>query len=204
MLTWLLKSYDSYATHPAFLKVGSRPVVFVYVAEVLTPPEWHDIVQRLHASERDLFLMADSTHAAWLDAFRGQFTYATAGIPRLVLPSFNAQERLRVVMHNLTSATAGERRVYAATVSPGYDDSRLDRRVSSVVDREDGRLYDAQWAAALAAAPDWVLVTSWNEFLENTHIEPSERYGDRYKRLTRVWSMAFRRKLHTRVPAQRH
>jgi len=25
----------------------------------------------------------------------------------------------------------------------------------------------------------WVMVTSWNEWYENTHIESSERYGER-------------------------
>jgi hypothetical protein len=40
-----------------------------------------------------------------------------------------------------------------------------------------GAHYDAQWRAAIAARLDRVMVTSWNEWYENTHIELSERYG---------------------------
>ena len=29
--------------------------------------------------------------------------------------------------------------------------------------------------------------TSWNEWRENTYIEPSERYGDKYLRITREY-----------------
>jgi hypothetical protein len=82
--------------------------------------------------------------------------------------------------------------VYAATVSPGYDDSRLGRNTSSVIDRGDGAFYDTQWRAAVSAAPDWVLITSWNEFFENTHVEPSVRYQRQYQVRTRTWSDLFR------------
>jgi hypothetical protein len=34
--------------------------------------------------------------------------------------------------------------------------------------------------AALRSSPDAIGLISWNEFSENTHIEPSEKYGTRY------------------------
>ncbi len=65
-----------------------------------------------------------------------------------------------------------------ASVTPGYDDRLLaDRPTHVVVDRADGGVYEAQWSAAIDMAADWVMVTSWNEWFENTEIEPSERYG---------------------------
>jgi hypothetical protein len=33
---------------------------------------------------------------------------------------------------------------------------------------------------ALASTPDAIGLISWNEFSENTHVEPSEKYGTRY------------------------
>ena len=30
----------------------------------------------------------------------------------------------------------------------------------------------------MAAQPDWVLITSWNEWFEGTSVEPSVEYGD--------------------------
>jgi glycosyl transferase family WbsX len=45
---------------------------------------------------------------------------------------------------------------------------------------------------------DWVVVTSWNEWMENTQIEPSVRYGDLYVRRTKLWSDRFRRRAASR------
>jgi hypothetical protein len=191
MHDWLEKAFDVFAQHPAFLKTGGRPVVFVYVADAYTPEEWRTMVESLKHSGRNMFLMADALDPAYLESFSGAFTYATAPIPKRDLESFYSDQALRTQSYNLL--LGGERRVDAATVSPGYDDSLLGRETTLVVDRANGALYDAQWQAAVAAQPDWILITSWNEFWENTHIEPSMRYGHRYQTPTRNWSDLFRR-----------
>jgi hypothetical protein len=163
----------------------------VYVADAFTPEEWRGMVQSLARTRRDMFLLADSLEPAFLESFSGAFTYATAGIPRSDLERFAAGQALQTQSYNLLYR--GARRVAAATVSPGYDDSLLGRDTTLVVDRAKGALYDAQWQAAVAAEPDWILVTSWNEFWENTHIEPSARYGGQFQARTRTWSERFRR-----------
>jgi hypothetical protein len=45
-------------------------------------------------------------------------------------------------------------------------------------------------ALELAPPPDLVVVTSFNEFHENTHIEPSAAFGDTYLRETRAFKKA--------------
>ena len=40
--------------------------------------------------------------------------------------------------------------------------------------RSDGATYDRLWSAALAAAPDIVTITSYNEWGEGTQIEPAQ------------------------------
>ena len=54
------------------------------------------------------------------------------------------------------------------------------RRRHRAVDRRDGATLRAEYGAAVAPRPDALGLISWNEFSENTHVEPSERYGDRY------------------------
>jgi hypothetical protein len=189
MLKWLEKAFDLYGRHPAFLRVRGRPVVFVYVADLFTPAEWRTIVSSLERTGRNLLLMADTVDSELLESFSGRFTYGS--IPPPSLERFYVDQALGTQSYNLLHG--GERRVDAATVSPGYDDSRLDRPSSSVVDRANGSLYDARWRAAMAAQPDWMLVTSWNEFWENTHIEPSRLHGRRYANRTRTLSELFRR-----------
>jgi len=58
------------------------------------------------------------------------------------------------------------------SVGPGYDARRAtgDERVKP---RNAGATYDAMWSAALRAGADAVTITSYNEWLEGTQIEPA-------------------------------
>jgi hypothetical protein len=62
--------------------------------------------------------------------------------------------------------------------APGFDARLLGG--TSVVPRKDGETLRREYAAAVASEPDAVGLISWNEFSENSHIEPSVRYGGRY------------------------
>jgi len=76
-------------------------------------------------------------------------------------------------------ATAG-RRISCATVIPGYDDTKLNRPgPRPTTDRHAGETYRVLWQEAIAAQPDWILITSWNEWHEGSEIEPSNENGDR-------------------------
>jgi hypothetical protein len=68
--------------------------------------------------------------------------------------------------------------LWIAPAAPGFD-ARLVGG-STVVDRKDGQTLRQQMDAAIRASPDVVGIISWNEFSENTHIEPSQDYGTRY------------------------
>jgi hypothetical protein len=51
---------------------------------------------------------------------------------------------------------------------------------ATVVERKDGETLQKEMNAALQSSPDAIGLISWNEFSENSHIEPSENYNDRY------------------------
>jgi hypothetical protein len=60
--------------------------------------------------------------------------------------------------------------------------------------RRNGQTYDNLWAAALAAIPDIVTITSFNEWGEGTEIEPAvPRHG--YRSYDGAWGL-------TGAPAQ--
>ena len=81
-----------------------------------------------------------------------------------------------------------EPKIFAATVQPGYDDHLLpDRGGGQVQERLEGDFYRSTFEAALASDPDWIFITSWNEWWETTQIEPSESYGDLYLQITREY-----------------
>jgi phospholipase C len=68
--------------------------------------------------------------------------------------------------------------LWIAPAAPGFD-ARLVGG-SNVVERRDGATLRSELDAATRSEPDAVGLISWNEFSENTHVEPSERYGSRY------------------------
>ncbi|MGH7698669.1 MAG: hypothetical protein ACRENV_08355, partial [Candidatus Dormibacteria bacterium] len=59
------------------------------------------------------------------------------------------------------------------SVSPGFRSSRAEH-TPNVKPRDHGATYDNSWAGALAANPDQVSITSFNEWHEGSQIEPAQ------------------------------
>lgn len=187
---WLVELVDTLATHPAWLKVDGRPVIFAYAWGFAGEATWRTVLDRLQAGGRRPLLMADSTDPAHLDLAAGLATYAgtlfapdVAGLMRETVSATRTW--------HLLGAAYGSPRIAAATVMPGYDETRLANRSGRVVSRADGDFYNEQWKAALASGADWVVVSTWNEWAENTQVEAGQRFGAFYVWRTRFWSAAF-------------
>lgn len=75
--------------------------------------------------------------------------------------------------------------LWIAPAAPGFDARLIGG--TTVVDRKDGKTLQVQLNTAMQSSPDAIGLISWNEFSENSHIEPSENYDDRYlKVLARI------------------
>jgi hypothetical protein len=68
--------------------------------------------------------------------------------------------------------------LWLAPFAPGFD-ARLVGGTRAV-DRRDGATLREEYSAAVGSAPDALGLISWNEYSENTHVEPSEEFGNRY------------------------
>jgi hypothetical protein len=66
--------------------------------------------------------------------------------------------------------------LWIAPAASGYDGRTLGG--SRVIDRKDGQTLVHSLSNALATSPDCVGLISWNEWSENTYIEPGHKYGD--------------------------
>lgn len=84
------------------------------------------------------------------------------------------QEKL-TAMSDAIHANGG---LWIAPAAPGFDARLIGG--TTVVDRKDGETLQIQFNVALRSSPDAIGIISWNEFSENSHIEPSENHGDRY------------------------
>ncbi|MDQ2853993.1 MAG: hypothetical protein M3R32_03950 [Chloroflexota bacterium] len=74
-------------------------------------------------------------------------------------------------IEDLGAAIAADHGLWIAPIVPGFDARLLGG--TTVVDRRGGATYRASWKAASDTQPSVLGIISWNEFSENSHIEPS-------------------------------
>jgi len=191
LTAWIAELVDTVATHPAWLKVDGRPVILAYVWGFAGDDTWRTVLGRVRTGGRNPLLIGDSTNPAHLSLADGLATYSGT----LFSPDVGALMRTTVSAvrtWHLLGAAYGGPRIAAATVMPGYDETRLVGRSGRVVSRVDGEFYDRQWQAALASGADWVVISTWNEWAENTQVEAGQRFGEVYVWRTRFWSAALK------------
>ncbi len=68
--------------------------------------------------------------------------------------------------------------IWIPPAAPGFDARLIGG--TSVVDRKNGATFRTQISTAMASSPDALGIISWNEFSENSYIEPSQKYGMTY------------------------
>ncbi len=164
------------ADSPAFLRADGVPVVFAYEMGLLPPARWQKIEQLLANDGLPVRIVGDTNSDAFSSVQWGAHQYTATGAPRQ-REQYARATAVRMRAPALLDKHA-EPRLFAATVSPGYDD-HLIRDGNPIVERGvGGARYNKTWDAALTANPDWVLITSWNEWYEGTSVEPSVIYGD--------------------------
>ncbi|MBV9229415.1 MAG: glycoside hydrolase family 99-like domain-containing protein, partial [Chloroflexi bacterium] len=80
-------------------------------------------------------------------------------------------------------------KIWAAGVLPGYNDTRVPGRTGTyIVPRNNGATYTTSWTAAMASHPQWITITTFNEWFEGAMIEPSVTYGMQYLNLTQQFT----------------
>ena len=194
MTAWIEYLVDRYSSHPAYLRVGARPVIFVYTAGNLSAAEWTSVMAHVRARGRQPLVIGDFYQLPLLEALDGAYDYLTVWYSGDELLTRNRLESLRVRTYSLLRP-GDRRRIWVATVSPGYDDSNVASRTRhTVVPRDGARLYDLMWSTVLETAADWVIITTWNEWFEHTAIEPGEKDGTLMLDRTRFWTAEFKRR----------
>jgi hypothetical protein len=193
---------DRYAGSDHYLRIGGRPVVYAFATRhVLQWPEggnhphhlavWTDILARLKELGHEPFLIGEGRHhtADNYSVFSGMHAYGTED--PATTQAFNRQRSL--IARSWAAIHGGPRRIYGASVIPGYDDRHIaGRNPVYHFPRRDGALYAEQWAAATETASDQALVVSFNEWPETSNIEPNEEWGEQYLDLTALHAAEFK------------
>lgn len=184
---------EHYFNHPNYLRIEGKPVLFVYLTRVLSRNgTLGEVVGAMRASAaqagHELYIIGDevfgqppnsSNALGLLDAVTNYDVYGSMGVKGYagqyaVDRYYRAQAQWRALAHE-----AGAAFVPAAT--PGFNDKGVrggheatSRKLDS--DAEYGSLFRAMLEQAVAHTDDatgnMLLITSWNEWHEDTQIEP--------------------------------
>ncbi|MBI5831437.1 MAG: hypothetical protein HZB16_03895, partial [Armatimonadetes bacterium] len=102
--------------------------------------------------------------------------------------TFAAYPEGQARLAGLLAGTGHERPIIGAP-SPGYwrtNTGALNRPFQGTL------AYTESWATAFANKADWAVITTWNDYGETTHIEPSRNNADLLARLTAVYAAGLR------------
>ncbi len=189
----IVKLLGQHAGHSAWLRVGGKPVLFIYGRAIgqLGLERWAEVIDQVNREYRGgAVFIGDRPERKAAAIFNGIHTYNLAGRLRdKELESVGALVRQR--FRDWVQLAAEHHAICALTVIPGYDDTKI-RRPGLEVPRREGRLYRLLWQEAIAAKPHWVLITSWNEWHEGSEIEPSVEHGEQYLKLRAELSAKFK------------
>lgn len=164
--------HDQFAPDPVFYRIGGKVLTIwsgtwdfdhAKVAQVTTPVRDSMLVLSTEKNLQGYQRLADVTDG---DAY-----YWSSVNPET---NTNYGAKLKA----MAAAIHKAHQYWIAPFAPGFD-ARLVGG-TGVIDRNGGQTLRAEYSAALTSSPDVLGLISWNEFSENSYIEPSRKYGTFY------------------------
>ncbi len=186
---WLAYVIATYRDHPAYMKVNGKPVIVIWATPKVPSETWECIFSALRNRGLDAVYLAMGHNMGVLDVFDGLHQYGVFTISDLARVDRRIGSATR---HFPVLAEAPSPKIWAAAVQPGYDERLMPKRQGHFKDRDNGAYYRATFDSAIQSDPDWIFITTWNEWWEHTYIEPSELYGERYLRITREFAQKWK------------
>ncbi len=161
------------ANHPGYLRYNGRPVIFFLFQDRagFSAAEWQSIRGQVDPNHNTLWI-AEGISGCCLYGGAMDGMYA-----------FNiAWANGSAARYQSEKAAVGSR-LYIPTVHPGWNEDLVAARdgrpnPTSPRDRAGGQFLATSFNGAVSAGTDVILIGSWNEFVENSHIEPSQLYGN--------------------------
>ncbi len=199
---------NKYGKSDSFLKVDGKPVIFVYGRTMDQVPvaAWPEIIEGIRAKAGDFALFADGYQGSYAYLFDGIHSYGLDRLPvelerNLTTDRLDQLRAWAASYYQKGMKTARARgRISCLTVVPGSD-QRKAYKFDWQTDRLNGQTYRTLWEEAIKAKPDWVIITSWNEWPEGTEIESSLELGDKYLQITAEYSKRFLNSVPVNVPS---
>lgn len=189
----LLYILNHYGSNKAFQKLNGKPVIFIYhrAIQQLKATEWAAVLKDVNQTFPGGFVAIGHGFSLEQDIiFDGIHIYSCVGYL-----SGNSLEKgindLKTLYSDALALTESFDRISTVTVIPGYDVTKI-RNPGLKVERLDGDLYRKMWELAIKLNPDWVLISSFNEWHEGSEIDTSLEYADLYVNITAEYASLFK------------
>jgi len=161
--------YGSYARDPVFFRLDGRPLtVFSGTWQYSTA----DIARITGPVRKGMLVLATEKNAQGIRRL-AHVTDGDAYYWSSVNPDTN--DRHETKLREMAATAHAAHGYWMAPFAPGFDARSVGGTKS--VPRDGGRTLRTEYAAAMASGPDVLGLISWNEFSENSHVEPSVRQG---------------------------
>jgi hypothetical protein len=158
-----------YASNPVFIRLGGKPLTIwsgtwafsdAAVAQVTSAVRSKILVLSTEKSVAGFQRLASVTDG---DA------YYWSSVNPATYPGYAAK------LKAMSETIHRDGKYWIAPFAPGFDARLVGGR--HIVPRNDGQTLRDEYAAAIRSSPDVLGLISWNEFSENSYVEPSVRYG---------------------------
>ncbi len=178
-----------YSSDPHFFHWQGKPVLFFWdpLGGGRTLAQWASIRSQIDPNNQMIW-SAEGVDTNLLSVFDGIHLFSGGywGIQHNDMPTVDQGFRAKIDAYNTMNKA---HKIWAAGVIPGYDDTRVPGRTGTyIVPRNNGATYQQSWAGTLSSQPDWITITSYNEWFEGAMIEPSVTYGNQYLSLTQQYA----------------
>ncbi|MBD3352023.1 MAG: hypothetical protein GF364_11105 [Candidatus Lokiarchaeota archaeon] len=162
-----------------------KPVLFAYVVRDYDASVWSTVIDDLANNDKEFFLVADrpGDKPEYNRNFEGSHQYD------VYYPTYH-DEYLETFLNIKINCETYDQ-LFIAGVSPGYDDHKV-RDGHPALLREKGNTYVQSWETAISLNPNWITITSWNEWHEGTEIEPSIENSDLALNQTKIFIEEFK------------
>ena len=176
--------------NPNYLTVDGKPVVVLYLSRIFVGniTEAFDAARAAvkDATGQDVFILGDEVwwqepEESRLSLYDGITGYIMHSWDQAILDNFNAEVEAHYEKWAQAAQSAGI--YFVPGVIPGFDDRGYDPISITPPIPRSLELFEAQLRTGLSMASGdlpMILITSWNEWHEDTTIEPAETYGFTY------------------------
>jgi hypothetical protein len=163
------------SNHPGYLRYNGKPVILFAFQNRLgfTNEQWLEIRNAVDPAHNTIWIAEGLTGCCiYGGAMEGMYAFNLAW-------ANGSGSRYRTEAQRMTKAGGS---LYIPMVHPGWNENKIAAREgrsnpTKPKDRAGGRFLSTSWKGAVGSGAQIIMIGTWNEFVENSHIEPSVLYG---------------------------